>query len=186
VTTPEPFQLVTDRLLLRDFVDEDHHATNEYERDPIVVRYQGHGTRTLEESLAYIRRAIAESQLRPRRLYDLAVLLREEPRVVGRCGLSLGEGPNRDAALWYVLHPRLWGKGIIVEAARALVAYGFRELGLHRVWVDCDPENRGSARVAEKLGMRREAHMLENAWFDGRWVGTYIYAVLDREWPPPV
>jgi len=179
------FELATDRLLLRDFVEEDHLATNEYERDPNVVRYQGHGTRTLEESLDYIRRVIEESQAYPRRLYDLAVVLREEARVVGRCGLNLSAGPNQDAALWYVLHPRLWGKGIIVEAARALVTFGFRELGLHRVWIDCDPENHASARVAEKLGMRREAHMRENVWFRDRWVDTFIYAVLDRDWPPP-
>ena len=104
------------------------------------------------------------------------------PRMIGRCGLKITDPESREGALWYVLHPALWGRGYITEAARALLAFGFTELDLHRVFVDCDPENIGSARVAEKLGMRREAHFVENAWLKGEWRDSLIYALLDREW----
>ena len=65
---------------------------------------------------------------------------------------------------------------------QALVDHGFGPLGLHRLYVDCDPANVASARVAEKLGMRREAHFLEYARIKGGWADTLIYAMLDREW----
>lgn len=175
--------LTTTRLLLRDFDEDDCHATHAYESDPRVVRYQSHGPRTLEESREYIRRVRAESQQVPRRLYDLAVVLAPSGPVIGRCGINL-DSDLRQAALWYVLHRDHWGRGYVPEAARALVDFGFTRLGLHRVWADCDPANTASVRVAEKLGMRREAHFRENAWIKGAWSDSLIFAVLEREWVP--
>src|SRR3712207_3871409 len=59
---------------------------------------------------------------------------------------------------------------------------GFRELGLHRIWADCDPANTASWRVLEKNGLRREGHLRENASIKGQWVDSLIYAVLSGEW----
>jgi len=175
-------EILTERLLLRELEESDAALANEYEREPEVVRYQSHGTRTLEESLDYIRGSLETARATPRITFDLAVVERAEDRYVGRCGLHVTDAPSREATLWYVLHPALWGRGYIVEASRALLAFGFDELGLHRIFVDCDPGNAASIRVAEKLGMRREAHFVENAWLKGAWVSTVICAILDREW----
>jgi RimJ/RimL family protein N-acetyltransferase len=60
--------------------------------------------------------------------------------------------------------------------------FRFGTLDLHRVYVDVDARNRSSLRVAEKLGMRREAHFVENAWVKGEWTDSVIYALLAREW----
>ena len=174
-------ELGTARLLLRDFVEADFVSTHEYESDQQVVRYQTHGVRTAEESLAYIQRVRAESQHEPRRLFDLAIVLRAEQELVGRCGLYVSNPEMREASLWYVLNRRYWGRGLVPEAARVLLAFGFRTLGLHRVYVDSDPRNVASMRVAEKLGMRKEAHFRENAWIKGEWTDSVIFALLDRE-----
>jgi RimJ/RimL family protein N-acetyltransferase len=175
----------TARLLLREFEQADAHATNVYERDAEVARYQSFAPRSFEESLDYIVNSMASAREAPRRVFDLAVVLRSEQQLVGRCGLKVADAENREGALWYVLNRAYWGRGIIPEAARALLAFGFGELGLHRIIVDCDPANTMSIRVAEKLGMRREAHFVENAWIKGRWVDSLIFALLEREWAAP-
>jgi len=179
-------QLETKRLTLREFEESDAEACNEYERQPHVVRYQSFPTRTLDESLDYIKDSMASARESPRSIYDLAVVLREGGaeggRLVGRCGLKVTSREDREGALWYILHPEYWGRGLIVEAARALLAFGFEELALHRVIVDSEPANTASIRVAEKLGMRREAHFVENAWVKGVWTDSVIFALLDREW----
>jgi len=82
----------------------------------------------------------------------------------------------------YSLHPDSWGQGLMTEAVMALVGYGFGVLRLHRIWADVDPENIGSWRVLEKIGMRREGQLRENALIGGEWCDSYIYAMLDREW----
>ena len=59
---------------------------------------------------------------------------------------------------------------------------GFEGLGLHRIIGRCDGRNRGSARVMEHNGMRREAHLVENEFVKGEWTDELIYAILRREW----
>ena len=129
-----------------------------------------------------MQRAIAEARTTPRRTYDLAVVLASSDLLIGRCGLQVSGADAREAVVWYTLLRSLWGQGYIPEALRALVQFGFTELKLHRVWAECDPANHSSYRVLEKLGMRREGHLHENAWVKGHWVDSFVYAILDREW----
>lgn len=174
--------LKSNRLLLRDFVEDDWLALHAIESLPEVARYQSFEPRTPEESRSYVLDGIAGAAEEPRLTYDLAVVLAEMDRLIGRVGLGITEPELREAVIWYTLHPDHWGQGYMTEAARAMVVHGFGDLGLHRIWADCDPRNPGSWRVLEKIGMRREGHLLENAWVKGEWVDSLIYAILDREW----
>jgi RimJ/RimL family protein N-acetyltransferase len=174
-------ELCTERLVLREFIEADAEVTNAYERDPEVVRYTSHGPRSVDESLAYIRSTLAESREEPRRVFDLAVVRREDARLIGRCGFKITSVQQREAMLWYIFDRAAWGRGYAREGATALLALGFEELGLHRFFVDIDPRNTPSLRVAEKLGMRREAHFVENAWVKGEWTDSVVLGLLDRE-----
>jgi len=177
-----PVTLTTERLVLREFEEEDASAANAYESREDVMRYQTHEPRTLDESRDYIRRVRAEARLEPRRVYDFAVVARAGERVVGRAGFGVDARDPRQAMIWYVLHPDLQGQGLATEAARAVVGFAFEELGLHRVWADVDPRNVPSVRVCERLGMRREAHHVESDWQKGEWTDSFIFALLAREW----
>ena len=174
--------LTTSRLVLREFEEEDWRLTHPYESDPEVVRYGSHDVRTPEESREYIQKVRALAHETPRRVYDLAVVLREEGRLIGRCGMRITDVTHREAMVWYILDRSRWGRGYTSEAAGALVDWAFGTLGLHRVWADCDPRNPGSSRVMEKLGMRREGHLRETMFLKGEWCDSLIYATLDHEW----
>ena len=175
-------EILTERLLLRELTEADAPACNAYERDPEVVRYTSHGERTLDESLARLRQNVAAAVAVPRVIYDFALVVREEGRLVGRVGFQVGRPSEHQAEIWWVLDRSRWGRGYAAEGARALLGLAFGELGLHRVIADLDPRNLASERVAEKLGMRREAELVENIWTKGEWAGTLIYAMLEREW----
>ena len=177
--------LNTERLVLREFAPGDWEALHAIESRPEVARYQSFEPRTADESRAYVLGTIQSAAEDPRMTYDLAVILAAEDRLIGRCGLGIGEDEPWEAVLWYTLHTNEWGRGYTTEAARAMVDFGFLSLGLHRIWADCDPANVASWRVLEKLGMRREGHLRENTWVKGEWVDSLIYAVLDREWSAP-
>ena len=55
-------------------------------------------------------------------------------------------------------------------------------LSLHRIWATCDVDNRASARILEKVGMRREGHLRHSVRRKGEWRDSYLYAILEPEW----
>jgi len=180
-----PVEILTERLLLRELTEADAPACNAYEGDPEVVRYTLHDVLTLDQTLARIRRIVAAAAAVPRLVHDFAVVLRgtpDEGRLIGRADFCVGQPEAHQAEIWWILGRAHWGRGYVPEAGRALLDLAFGDLGLHRVIADLDPQNFASARVAEKLGMRREAHYLENTFQKGAWVDTLIYAILRREW----
>jgi RimJ/RimL family protein N-acetyltransferase len=114
-------------------------------------------------------------------VFDLGLTLREGGALIGRAGFGW-DAAQRSGKLWYVANPAHHGRGYVNEACRELLRFGFEELGAHRFWVDIDPRNAPSIRVAERLGMRREALHVENFWCKGEWTDTLILALLEREW----
>jgi RimJ/RimL family protein N-acetyltransferase len=63
-----------------------------------------------------------------------------------------------------------------------MLRLGFEELGLHRIFAESDARNAASMRVMERLGMRREAHFVENEFLKGEWTDGVVCAILEREW----
>ncbi|QHL87185.1 GNAT family N-acetyltransferase [Nibribacter ruber] len=174
-------QLQTPRLLLREFKEDDWHFTNLYEASQEVMRYQTRDVRDAQESQQHVLQCMQESQEDPRTIYDLAIVIKQTDMLIGRVGMKV-DYDAEDAALWYLLNHKYWNKGYVTEAAQAMMNFGFTELHLHRIWADCDPRNTGSYRVMEKLGMRKEAHFIENIFIKGEWCDSFVYALLHREW----
>jgi [ribosomal protein S5]-alanine N-acetyltransferase len=176
------FPIETWRLLLREFRPGDELDIHEYASDPEVVRLLIWGPNTPDLTRAFLARALEEQKEWPRHSVGLAIELKDERRVIGSIGLRIKDEPNRAADIGYVLARRYWGRGYMPEAAHAIVDAAFRRAGLHRVWATCDPRNRGSYRVMEKIGMRREGLMVEDVWLRDHWRSSYLYAILDWEW----
>ena len=176
-------RLETERLILRELTMEDVPALNAVDGDPEVARWNGFDPPSLDGTRGYLESVIKDAGQSPRQYYTLAIVTRTDNRLIGRCGFDRG-GPDLLAGMvGYCLHRDLWGQGYMTEAVRALVDFGFRELELHRIWAECDPDNIGSWRVLEKVGMRREGHMIESFRYpSGEWVDSYHYAILAREW----
>ena len=74
------------------------------------------------------------------------------------------------------------GRGLATEGAREMLRAGFSELGLHRIVADCDTRNAASLRVMARLGMRREAELVENELLKGEWTSEIVCAILESEW----
>jgi RimJ/RimL family protein N-acetyltransferase len=171
----------TDRLVLRELELDDVPALNAVDAHPDVAHWLGF-TATMDGTRGYIETVMRDARESPRQYYTLAIVTRMDNRLIGRCGFDLAGPEFLAGTVGYSLHRDLWGQGFMSEAIRALVAFGFSELGLHRISAETDPRNFGSWRVMEKVGMRREGHLIENFLLNGEWVDSYLYAILDREW----
>jgi RimJ/RimL family protein N-acetyltransferase len=102
--------------------------------------------------------------------------------LIGGCNLCHTSKPDLSAMIGYTINRDYWRNGYTTEAAAALLELGFTDAALHRITSWCTPENTGSWKVMEKIGMRREGHEREAVWFKGKWHDWLRYALLDYEW----
>ena len=174
--------ILTKRLILRDFNEEDWKSVHEYASDPEVVRYVEFGPNKEEESKSFIHRALVHRKEKPRKDFTLAIVLKATNTLIGGCGIYLISPDNQEGSIGYVLNRNFWGQGYATETAQALLEFGFNQLKLHRIFATCDPKNTASARVLEKIGMRREAYFREHKWIKGKWRDSLLYAILEHEW----
>lgn len=174
--------VTTDRLILREFVEDDWQATLAYQSNPLYLRYYAWTQRTEDDARAFIGMFLAQQAEQPRRKFQLALVLKASGRLIGSGGIRLSDLEAREASIGYELDPRFWGHGLATEAAREMLRFGFDDLGMHRIFGDCVADNVTSARVMEKIGMQREAWLREKTWFKGRWWDSLIYAILEDEW----
>jgi len=177
------YPLETDRLLLRPFREDDLDALHDIERRPEVTRFLYWGPRTLEEVREALgRRTAMTSIAKEGDAIRLAADLRATGALVGDVNLQWHSEEHRQGEIGFVVHPDHQGRGYAVESARVMLALGFDELGLHRIVGRADGRNTASETVMQRLGMRREAHLVENEFVKGEWTDEVIYALLDREW----
>jgi len=146
--------LETQRLLLREFDEEDALAYFELGSDPRVIRYTGAPILTsLEQALDVLRtRPLADYQKYGYGRW--ACVLKDESEFVGWAGLKFLEDIGEiDVGYW--LRPEYWGRGLATEAAAACLRYGFEHLQMQYIIAFVDPENVASVHVLEKIGMSR-------------------------------
>ena len=173
----------TDRLTLRPFTAADFEAVYAMRSDAEVARYLYEEPLSPEDAQGVLTRRMGKtSWTREGDWLTAAVVERASGITVGDVALGWLSERDRSAEIGFIFDPRRQGKGFATEAARAMVDWAFTTAGIHRVIGRTEARNGASARVLEKLGMRREAHLVENEWVKGEWQSELIYAVLDREW----
>ncbi len=175
-------EIFTARLLLREFHPNDWRDVLGYQNDPMYLRYYNWDNRSESDVRAFVQMFINWQHEEPRQRFQLAITLRGGSRVIGNVGIRVNDPRMREANIGYELDQHYWGHGYATEAARAILAFGFESLGLHRVYAHCLAENEASWRVMERLEMRREACEREKDWVKGGWHDRLTYAILDREW----
>jgi RimJ/RimL family protein N-acetyltransferase len=175
-------ELVTERLILREFRENDWPDVYAYQVDPLYLRYKKWTGRTPEAVQEFVQIFLAQQKEQPRLKFQLAVTLKLDHQLIGTCGIRMASAGAYEGNIGYELSPKRWGQGYATEAACAILRFGFTDLQLHRVWSWCVADNVGSARVLEKLGMRLEGRLREVEHFKGRWWDRLLYAILEDEW----
>lgn len=169
--------LRTERLILREWKDSDSPDLFEYGKSDLVGPNAGWPQhKDEEESKAIIKRFIAEQE-------NYAIVLESENKVIGGIGMHK-RTPDPDLAhlnqreIGYVLNPAYWGQGIVPEAVRYLITYGFEDLNLDVIWCAHFDWNEKSRRVVEKCGFQYQFSKNETLkLLDNKEVVTLYYNV---------
>lgn len=177
------YPLETDRLVLRPYADDDLVALHDLERRDETARYLYNEPLDLDATRAQLERRAAMTAIDDEH-DDLALVavIKASGARVGHVMLHRTSREHRQGEIGYVLHPDHQGHGYATEATALLLRLGFEELGLHRIVGRLDARNEASAKVLERLGMRREAHLCENEFVKGEWCDELVYAILASEW----
>jgi len=147
--------LETERLLVRQLSLEDAPFILQLVNEPSFIQNIGdRGVRTLSDAEKYIENGPIASYARNG--FGLClVTLKESGESIGMCGLIKREALE-DVDIGYAFLPKFWSKGYAFEAAQAFKQYAREVVGLTRLVAIVDPNNQGSIRVLEKLGMAFE------------------------------
>ncbi|UCB43519.1 MAG: GNAT family N-acetyltransferase [Dehalococcoidales bacterium] len=173
--------LETKRLILRELQESDFKAVHAYGADPEVVVYMPFGPNTKDDTKEYLKRVLNQQKEQPRIVYTLALVRREDNKLIGSCSILVRSESNKEAEMGYILNRSYWNHGYITEAAKRLLRFGFEQLGLHRIYATCDPANVASFKVMEKIGMKREGLLRQHKLQKGKWRDSFLYSILEQE-----
>ncbi len=165
----------TERLILRRYRKEDLQDLFEYLSDPEVVKYEPYKPQTFDEAKENLEWRIGSDEM-------IAVELKNSQKMIGN--VYLGKRDFKTLEIGYVFNRDYWGNGYASESCKALIAQAFSN-GIHRIYAECDPNNKSSWKLLENLGFQREAHFRKNVYFwkdeaeRPIWKDTYVCSLLN-------
>jgi [ribosomal protein S5]-alanine N-acetyltransferase len=176
--------LRTQRLILRELVPEDAEAIFAIRGDYEVTRLNtGEAYYRVEQAAALIRSIRnaydEQSELR------WGITLKGTNVVIGMCGYNYWVRRDYRGCIGYDLARAYWGQGIMTEAVRSVIRFGFERMQLNRIEADASAENIASIRVLEKLGFKQEGIEREQYYEDGQFHDLVLFALLRREYQAP-
>jgi [ribosomal protein S5]-alanine N-acetyltransferase len=168
---------------MRELTTDDALAAFAWGGDRECFMYTPHeAVATVTDEAAFLAAREIEAHEQPRVQYHLGIVWHETDDLVGAGRLGISSPSHRGGDIGYGVRRDLWGRGIASEAASLLVDFGFRTLGLHRIFAVHHPDNVASGRVLQKIGMRYEGRHRDHMYAHGSWRDSLAYAILEDEW----
>ena len=169
--------LNTDRLVLRKMKLSDARDLFAYARDPEVSRHVLWSTHTsLRESRQFLR--AARRQYRRGQPCSWAITLKDSGRMIGTIGFMWLNTDWLSAEIGYSLSREYWNRGIMTEALRAVIAFGFDTLRLQRIEAQHTLDNPASGRVMQHAGMQYEGTLRQRVKNKGKYEDVKLFAIL--------
>ncbi|PLS04288.1 GNAT family N-acetyltransferase [Neobacillus cucumis] len=178
----EHIYVQSNRLVLRQFSQQDIDPFYLYRSSPEVARFQSWENYHYHDAEVFVEKQSKCVPNQPGTWFQFAIALTETNQLIGDCALHTLLDEPRIVEIGFTLAEEHQGNGYATEAVTALLSYVFHDLQKHKVIAFTDVRNEKSIRLLERLGMRREGHLLENYMSKGQWVDEYQYSMLQSEW----
>lgn len=176
--------LETERLILRPVTDDDALGAFLYASNPNMTKFTLFEThQTIEDSRWFVN-DYRRSRYASQEPDPFAIVLKRDPvqMMVGAVGAHWVSQPNGAMEIGYAIAEPYWGRGLVVEAARAVVRYVFTEYAVERLQARVFVGNDASDRVLEKLGFMREGVLRSLVLRRGQWWDIAMWSLLRSEW----
>ena len=180
LTPTAQWPLVTERLRLRLHDADDAVWLYKLYSQPGVARYLVDEPWTKEVTRDKLAERLEKTDI-DGETGALALVIEHGGVPIGDVALWLTDHEHRQCEIGWVLDPTHGGQGFASEAVRAVLSLGFDLYKLHRIAAQMDARNSASAALARRVGLRLEAHHVQDWFSKGEWTDTLIYAKLSSE-----
>jgi len=174
----KPFPvLTTDCLVLRRITNDDANELFFLRSNEDVMRYIDRPRPKSLEDITQLVEKI-DAMIDGDNGISWAITLKGEPRLIGHISFHVLKKENYRAEVGYMLHPHHYRKGIMTEALRAVLNYGFETMRLHSVEAIVNPENEASISLLQQNNFVREAYFKEDFFWQGKFLDSAIYSLI--------
>ncbi|MEK4563421.1 GNAT family N-acetyltransferase [Alkalihalobacillus sp. FSL R5-0424] len=171
-------KFTTERLQIRPFIQEDLEDVFRIYSDEEACQYLLHSAWTEEDKQDQFKKKLNNHILTDKKPLSLAVL--HQANVIG--DLSVWYTGMKDTVeIGYSFARSAGGKGYASEAVNGLIQKLFTENGVHRVQANLDARNEASLKLCERIGMRKEAHFIQDYWNKGEWTDSIVFGMLESD-----
>ena len=175
-----PFPILeTERLSLRQVTLNDS-------QDILILRSNAEAMRYIGRPLAL---AISEAHdliyrieegIKTNSAIGWGIFLKKKSQLIGTIGYHKIELEHYRAEIGYMLLPQFWNQGLISEAIKRVLEFGFKTIKLHSIQANIDPENERSADILLKFNFKKEACFKESFYFSGKFLDSEIYSLINN------
>lgn len=166
--------LKTKRLTLRQILPSDAEAIFAMRSNKILNKFIARDSLSSSDDAASLVQKTNKTFTEKKGI-GWAGLLRENNTIIGSCGFNSIDYPNLRAELGGELATDFWGKNIAIEAAKAVVSFGFQQMNLQSIEAKVSPQNRGAIYLLESIGFIKEAHYTNRIYYNGGFLDMAVY-----------
>lgn len=172
--------LESERLVFRNFKNSDAKDIYYLKTDSRVMKHMDSTKhKSLDDSLKVIKKN--QSSFNDKSGINWAIIEKSTNKFIGYFGFWRLFRDNCRGEVGYSLKPEYWGKGYMFEAMSTLIDFGFKKLHLHSIEANINPNNQNSEKLLVKFGFKKEAYFRENYLFEGVFLDSVIYSLLEND-----
>ncbi len=174
----DPFPILySERLVLRSFNKNDASDLFKLRSDKKVMQFIDRPkAESIKDALEFIHKI--HDSLKHNNGITWAISLKTNNVLIGTIGFWRIMNEHYRAEIGYMLHADFHSRGIMHEAMKPVLDFGFNTMNLHSVEANINPENKASIKLLEKNGFIKEAYFKENYYYNGKFLDTLIYSLL--------
>jgi len=173
--------LYTKSLILKKMTLKDAEDLFEYASDPEVTKYVTWAPhKSIDDSIDFLKSVLRRYE--NNEVSEWGIVYKENNKFIGTCGYVLWVPVHSLAEIAIALSGEYWGKGLMTEAVKEVIKYGFEKMNLNRIYARCFMENIGSQKVLEKVGMKFEGILREQMFIKSKFSDMKIYSILSKEY----
>lgn len=175
-------EIKSERLILKELTETDLDFIYKMQRNELVYFYEEDKEPTKEQIYEKYTKKITRMSQDENQFFIFIISTQLDRIPIGEIQIQLNWDEIKEWEIGYTLHPDYWGNGYASEASKMLLKYVFENLKAHKVVAFCNANNKKSAALMERIGMKRDGLLREGRLWRNEWCDEFVYSILEKDY----